>query len=263
MGGDGKRPEFVIAVIENKHLRTGQNTGTNSDLAEEIRARGIKPDQCGHIIAVSLGGRMEYCNLIPQGKTTNIMHYHYAEKLIKSHIEDKTKKNPWALIKVRLIYENKKYPNRPTRFYYTYRLYKDKEQNEENIGEFEPELIQLLPQSVKIECCVCEKVRTRAAPNRVQAPTSTSMSSIWGTIAVGFQFAAGLLSIFGPTNIPITPAPAPEPAPVPVLEPVPLPVPSPPPVVVPPPFPITVCTQPMQLFLDPSNLTRPLVLAST
>ena len=265
MGGDdGNRPEYVIAVVEKHHIGMGQNTSYNKNLANEIRNRGIKtndkkikefnilPDQCGHIIACSLGGHMEPCNLIPQGRTSNIRHYHFAENLIKRHVSS-TKKNPWALIQVRLMYEDTEYPNRPTKFYYSYFLFKD-EENEDSGKEVK--LVPLLPHGVEIRVKghVVVRARTRVEPNRV----STSKSRVWEGIAVGLQFAASLLSVFGPTNIPTLPAPAP----VPVPEPVPLPVPRPTsPVVLPPSLPVTVYSKPMQIFVDTSNLAQSLVLA--
>ena len=65
------KTNYLHAFIEPKHLWTGESTDSNRGLAEKIRNRGNDGDDCGHIIARVLGGKMVDYNLFPQAKLIN------------------------------------------------------------------------------------------------------------------------------------------------------------------------------------------------
>ena len=209
------KPIYVVALIEKRHLKFGQSTRQNRKLAAVIRSRGIigengkHLDQCGHIIAKSLGGLMKFGNLIPQGKTTNLEAYRCAERIIHSHVDNQNKKNPRALVQVGLVYGDEKYPYRPTRFYYSYLLYDDsgeERKNDQNTDQPKYELaITVGGKTVIIESGQVVKARTRSIPNR-----AAQVAQRYADKAFWFQIAAAATAI-------LTSALVPFPLPKPIL----------------------------------------------
>lgn len=130
-------PQYVVALVEHRHLGKGEATSANPALAMEIRDLGHKYqgkiikyqdrsiDQCGHIIARSLGGKMERRNLFPIGRNTNLSQYINAERHIREFILENEQKKGRALIQVKLEYEDGRFPCRPTSFKYSYVLFRD------------------------------------------------------------------------------------------------------------------------------------------
>lgn len=264
MGNDGKRPEYVIAVVQPQNLRTGltrQYTPADNQLAAEIRTRGMHGDQCGHVISYNLGGQVEYKNLFPQGKVSNITQYHRVEKAIGKFVGSTNKKNPWALILVRLFYNNLNYPNRPTKVCYSFFLYEDKEvgNGAENVSESRL-LMPILPIGVKIsvEGCVYVESKQRVAPNRVAAKSNAESRQFWENCAIGLQTAASVVSLL---SIAQPPEPIPNKGATGVPTPVPVVMPGPVPPVVKPDVPISSIWS-QQLLLNRMKLSQPLVVAS-
>ena len=66
-----QKPIWLLAEIYPRHLGKGEDTSKNSALAAEIRSRGMRGDDCGHIIARLLGGKMVDFNLFPQNPDVN------------------------------------------------------------------------------------------------------------------------------------------------------------------------------------------------
>ena len=62
---------WLLAEIGPFHIDTGESTSKNRDLGKKIRDRGKPGDDCGHIIARSLGGKMVDFNLFPQNRDIN------------------------------------------------------------------------------------------------------------------------------------------------------------------------------------------------
>jgi len=120
----------VYALIQAHHLPFGETTGKNQTtkkLAKEIRELGHKVhgdsvDQCGHIVAACLGGKMERRNLFPVSQTSNLSQLNRSERKIKQFIETNRSKNGRAYFRMFLFYEDPDYPARPTRFEYSYIL---------------------------------------------------------------------------------------------------------------------------------------------
>ena len=69
--GANGRAETVHAIIRAKDLGTGEPTSENREMAAQIRAMGKTGDDCGHIVANSLGGPMRTYNLFPQNAGKN------------------------------------------------------------------------------------------------------------------------------------------------------------------------------------------------
>lgn len=262
MGGDdGKRPEYVIAVVLPRHLRPGATrryTTVDKILVKEIQNRGIDGDQCGHIIAFSLGGNMEYQNLFPHNKTSNRNQYLRAERVIAKFVGSTERRNPWALILVRLFYNNIDCPNRPTKICYSYFLRHDTDQNSsaEN-ASYSSNLIPILPRGIEILVAqsVNFKVRTRVSPNKVKGKSNAESRQYWENWAIGLQSAASVVSLLGGIIKPAVEVPTEAPMPVPetVHQPVPMPVPQ----------PVQPLVEPMQIWseqlvLDRFNLSKPL-----
>jgi len=255
MGGDGKRPELVIAVVRPQHLKTGcarRYTEYERQLAAEIRNRGGNRDQCGHVISFNLGGQMEYKNLFPQGKTSNLHQYQRMEKMIAKFVGSTNRTKPWALILVRLFYNNKDYPNRPTKVSYSFFLYEEKEGNSAANSTDSPILIPILPMGIKIsvEGCVYVENKQRVSHNTVKAKSNAEKRQLWEGLAIGFQAAASVVSLLGTTNSITSTSNS---TPVPVPGPLPL---SP---LIKPDVPIQIWSQ--QILLNRSNLSKPLLIA--
>jgi hypothetical protein len=208
-----------VALIEKRHCQLGRAPRQNKRaLAARIRSRGVIKDnkhldQCGHIIAHSLGGRIEYGNLIPQGRTTNLAGYRQAENVIRRYLDSQDRRDPRALVQIGLVYGHEMYPYRPTRFYYSYVLYDDSDEERNNHINSDA----LLNPPVQIQISVAKgqkiivkgdqviKARTRSIPNRVS--TACNNWAFW------LQIAASLVVCLTPV-----PAPVPIPAKVPVAD---------------------------------------------
>ena len=67
-----QKPCWLLAIIKKEHLNTGESTSKNTFLRKKIVSRGKKNDQCGHIVAKSLGGKMVDFNLFPQDAPINM-----------------------------------------------------------------------------------------------------------------------------------------------------------------------------------------------
>lgn len=68
-----QKPCWLLAIIKKEHLNTGESTSKNTFLRKKIVSRGNKKkDQCGHIVAKSLGGKMIDFNLFPQDAPLNM-----------------------------------------------------------------------------------------------------------------------------------------------------------------------------------------------
>ncbi|CAF1368306.1 unnamed protein product [Rotaria sp. Silwood1] len=89
---------WLNAEIHRRHLGKGQTTQQNKDLATKIRSRGKPGDDCGHIIAASLGGKMVDFNLFPQTRFINRGQYGWAS----------------VEFEVRLFYDDMEYKDRPS-----------------------------------------------------------------------------------------------------------------------------------------------------
>ncbi|CAF4112761.1 unnamed protein product [Rotaria sordida] len=70
-GDSGRKTHWLFAEICPCHLGKGEPTSNNTLLSGKIRSRGKLGDDCGHIIACSLGGKMVEFNLFPQQKYIN------------------------------------------------------------------------------------------------------------------------------------------------------------------------------------------------
>lgn len=71
-----QKPCWLLAIIKKEHLNTGESTSQNTFLRKKIVSRGKKKDQCGHIVAKSLGGKMVDFNLFPQDAPLNMGYKH-------------------------------------------------------------------------------------------------------------------------------------------------------------------------------------------
>ncbi|CAF1502873.1 unnamed protein product [Adineta steineri] len=132
----GLKPLWVKAEISKTHFGTGETTGKYSQLSQVISARGIRSDQCGHIIACSLGGKMIDINLFPQdgplncGWEGNYFIWRGVEACIKLWVTTIPEKyRPRVQFQMLLSYTNKAYPDRPEKFKYALRFLMDRESN--------------------------------------------------------------------------------------------------------------------------------------
>ncbi|CAF0916714.1 unnamed protein product [Adineta steineri] len=119
-GGQGQKTHWLLAEIYEEHLGKGEATSKNSSLAEKIRSRGKSDDDCGHIIACSLGGKMVDFNLFPQNKNINRgfkgwkNHWRRGiEHLIYIWLKKRFCHEPHVQFQVRFFYTDSHYPNRP------------------------------------------------------------------------------------------------------------------------------------------------------
>ncbi|CAF1482989.1 unnamed protein product [Adineta ricciae] len=119
-GETGQKTCWLLAEIYPCHVGTGQPTSTNRDLAKKIRARGKQGDDCGHIIACSLGGKMVDFNLFPQNRDINRgwkdMSRHWrtgVERAIEIWLMNPSLIQPRVEFQIRFYYDDKKYPDRP------------------------------------------------------------------------------------------------------------------------------------------------------
>ncbi|CAF1406377.1 unnamed protein product [Adineta steineri] len=134
-----EKPVYVVAEIEPKHLNTGEETSDQKGLRDAIRARGQRNadgtpcDDCGHIIARSLGGKMVHFNLFPQCLAINrgwaglsSLWKWGVEFLIQSWLTLQIVYDPMVRFHVVLDYpENySDYPDRPTKMYYVIEFWK-------------------------------------------------------------------------------------------------------------------------------------------
>jgi len=131
-------PLAVYAFIEKHHLGTGEETSTDRKLAEEIRNLGHKENEkpvdfCAHIIAPSLGGRMDKRNLIPLGRTENWDDYTVAERTIYDFIHKKQSQNGRAYLRIFIFYDDEQNPSCPTRMQFSYRLFADDKDGKQNV----------------------------------------------------------------------------------------------------------------------------------
>ena len=146
MDGTERIPHWVRAEIYPRHLGTGEATDTKKKLKQKIRSRGDlsdpDPDDCGHMIAYQLGGKMVDLNLFPQDKKINEGHIvrmsgrlkvrtcYFWRVAIEAAIAEflaKTdrSKNPRVDYQVRLRYGDPVFPNRPVSFEFAVRFKKD------------------------------------------------------------------------------------------------------------------------------------------
>ncbi|OXA50407.1 uncharacterized protein LOC118436552 [Folsomia candida] len=123
LSGDGYKPCYLFASILPKHVGTGEKTNVNKNLARMIRYRGKrKGDDCGHIIAAQLGGKMVEFNLFPQDKRINRGIYGLnkwwrkgVEKIILAWLTLPKNVKPCVEFEIILYYEDPEYLDRPTR----------------------------------------------------------------------------------------------------------------------------------------------------
>ncbi|CAF3613527.1 unnamed protein product [Rotaria sp. Silwood1] len=111
---------WLLAEIHPHHLGNGENTSINRSLSQEIRSRGKHDDDCGHIIASSLGGKMVDFNLFPQNKSINrgwkgwSKHWRKSiEVFIFLWLKNRSFINPRVEFQVRLFYNDHNHPDRP------------------------------------------------------------------------------------------------------------------------------------------------------
>lgn len=160
---------IVYALIEFHHLDRGESTSANQGLAKEIREKGRKDDQAGHIIARSLGGKMERDNLFPISRQSNMNMYHKSEKDIATFIRNNNKDGGRAYLRVQLCYgdSNSRYPERPRTFLYSYVLFTNKSRQPQGSSQSgnrrNSDTLKLLSNAG----VVVEKSRTKICPNRV------------------------------------------------------------------------------------------------
>lgn len=136
------KPHYLNAHIEPKHLSTGEPTSVDDRLARRIRKRGIFGlDDCGHIVARSLGGKMLEFNLFPQNKYINRGWSGFGglwricvENLMKLWLENKLVINPRIDYEIVVFYNDAVYPHRPDNglFKITFLADREEEENENN-----------------------------------------------------------------------------------------------------------------------------------
>ncbi|CAF1483024.1 unnamed protein product [Adineta ricciae] len=119
-GKTGQKTCWLQAKIYRCHVGTGEPTAANRDLAKKIRDRGKRDDDCGHIIACSLGGKMVDFNLFPQNRDVNRgwkgMSRHWrtgVERTIEIWLMNPSLVEPRVEFQIRFYYDDKKYPDRP------------------------------------------------------------------------------------------------------------------------------------------------------
>ena len=116
-----QKPIWLLAEIYPRHLGEGEHTSENSALAAEIRSRGIPGDDCGHIIARLLGGKMVDFNLFPQNPDVNRGRKGLTdqwrtkvERSIEIWLTNSSLRNPRVEFEIRFSYDDQQYyPNRP------------------------------------------------------------------------------------------------------------------------------------------------------
>lgn len=119
-GKQGQKTCWLLAEIYSQHRGKGEPTSKKPALRDEIRSRGKPDDDCGHIIARSLGGKMVDFNLFPQNKDINRgwkdLKHHWRigiERLIEMWLIDPSLINPRVEFEIRFYYNDQQYPNRP------------------------------------------------------------------------------------------------------------------------------------------------------
>ena len=115
-----QKPIWLLAEIYPRHLGKGEDTSKNSALAAEIRSRGMRGDDCGHIIARLLGGKMVDFNLFPQNPDVNRGRKGLTdqwrtkvERSIEIWLTNSSLRNPRVEFEIRFSYNDQQYPNRP------------------------------------------------------------------------------------------------------------------------------------------------------
>ncbi|CAF2902181.1 unnamed protein product [Rotaria sp. Silwood2] len=111
---------WLFATIYPRNLGTGESTSINSQLSQKIRSRGKRDDDCSHIIAASLDGKMVDFNLFPQSKFINRGWKDYGKfwrKAIECTIwiwlKNSVVINPRVEFQIRFFYDDQNYPHRP------------------------------------------------------------------------------------------------------------------------------------------------------
>ena len=156
--GTGMKPEWISAKIWQNHLGTGESTSDNPELRDEIRNRGVREDprdDCGHLIARRLGGKMVEFNLFPQelavnrGRRVNIEGKEYPlSKLWKLGIEavihgflkyTHPRYRPRVYVQIRLQYGDSEFPDRPVGMYYIVKFKKDDDSSDDKLNDEEQE----------------------------------------------------------------------------------------------------------------------------
>lgn len=120
-GTGGRIPHYLNALIERKDLFTGMATSQNARLAERIRSRGREnEDDCGHIVANVLGGKMVDFNLFPQDRDINrgwngfYLYWREIERFMFLWLIVPGLKNPKVDFKFLLNYNDNRLPHRPS-----------------------------------------------------------------------------------------------------------------------------------------------------
>lgn len=127
------KPLWLRALIKKEHLGRGENTSKCSELSEVIRNRGdYKNDDCGHIIASSLGGKMLDANLFPQDKSLNrgLKGTYWVWRLIEWCMKKWVQKipekyHPRVDFVMLLEYKDPNYVDRPNAFKYSIQFLMD------------------------------------------------------------------------------------------------------------------------------------------
>ncbi|CAF1306617.1 unnamed protein product [Adineta ricciae] len=138
------KPVWLKATIYKQHIGTGEETGKCENLRDVIRARGKRTeknepmDQCGHIVANTLGGRMLDINTFPQNPALNCGHegthllWRAFEVLMKQWLQKIPEKyNPRVKFIVKLFYDDPNYPDRPNKFFYSIQFLVDDDEDSE------------------------------------------------------------------------------------------------------------------------------------
>ncbi|CAF3565600.1 unnamed protein product [Rotaria socialis] len=128
------KPLWLYAEIWEHHVGRGEVTNVSDSLSNLIKGRGIYDnrnsrnsgnDDCGHIVAASLGGKMVDINLFPQnqclnrGWKDNYSIWRLIEACIKLWVTGIPEKyRPRVKFQMLLYYNNPKYPDRPDQFKY-------------------------------------------------------------------------------------------------------------------------------------------------
>jgi hypothetical protein len=123
------RPEYVIAKIEPRHLDKGEKTTSNKTMAELVRGYGYGSkggDDCGHIIANMLGGKMRLYNLFPQEKCTNRVEFkNTVEMHVYKFLDNFKSEKPYVLFAVNLTYSDSSKPMRPNQLKFKATFYRN------------------------------------------------------------------------------------------------------------------------------------------
>lgn len=155
--GTGMKPEWISAKIRQNHLDTGEPTSTNPRLRDEIRNRGVREDprdDCGHLIARCLGGKMVEFNLFPQelavnrGRRVNIEGTEYPLSKWWKNIEaviyvflkcTHPRYRPRVYFQIRLQYGDSEFPDRPVGMYYIVKFKTDDDSSDDELNDEEQE----------------------------------------------------------------------------------------------------------------------------